>query len=565
MTDNRLNPGEPEFEPMLAEALQARWPTRHYGEARLQQVLAAVRTSGGAGPSPRRFAPVLRAAGAAAGLSLLLLALTWLLTPDQPSPAGESPAVIDVQLDAPDHLLVGGVRLDSADSEWDGYGEAVDLRGDLLVIGASEWNQLGAGSAYVYRLVEGAWQLEAHLVASDRERGQFTETRAHRFGDTVAIGENAEGGDVIAIGAPGDDDPVLGQNVGAVYIFERGESGWVETAKLIPDTSVETPAPVAMIGIDYGRLRPRDFGARLALSGNLLAVGGDPAGRIAIYQRGDGGWQPAGQFRLPSDPGRDLYLAGMSLHGDALALSVFYALPKPEFSTVWKGRAAVYVYENSGGGWFETLRYRPEGDADLLFFGGSTLGASVALGGDGLLAVGLPGFPDWSGVEENLGLFGSNPDVLPEFPVSPRGSGAVYLFERTENSWTQVAALTPAGSVPPPGPGTPRFDLPDLVFPGSLLSEHPEVSFFGATVDIDSDQLAVTSGFSNATYVFRKEPAGWQLVFSLKPANEKGEFWEDSAQVAALSGLNLVLGTPGEFGNSAYVFRLCDPADLDCR
>jgi hypothetical protein len=35
--------------------------------------------------------------------------------------------------------------------------------------------------------------------------------------------------------------------------------------------------------------------------------------------------------------------------------------------------------------------------------------------------------------------------------------------------------------------------------------------------------------------------------------------------VVAVSGLNLVLGTPGEFGNSAYVFRLCVEGEEGCR
>jgi hypothetical protein len=32
--------------------------------------------------------------------------------------------------------------------------------------------------------------------------------------------------------------------------------------------------------------------------------------------------------------------------------------------------------------------------------------------------------------------------------------------------------------------------------------------------------------------------------------------WEDFAQVVAINGDTLLLGTPGEFGNSAYVFNL---------
>ena len=95
-----------------------------------------------------------------------------------------------------------------------------------------------------------------------------------------------------------------------------------------------------------------------------------------------------------------------------------------------------------------------------------------------------------------------------------------------------------------------------FVFPGHLWSANPEISFFGATVDLDGDQLAVTGGFANATYIFERGGKGWVYRFSIKPINEKLELWEDFAQVVKIDGHTLLLGTPSEFGNSAYVFDL---------
>jgi hypothetical protein len=160
------------------------------------------------------------------------------------------------------------------------------------------------------------------------------------------------------------------------------------------------------------------------------------------------------------------------------------------------------------------------------------VGASVTLGGESgqvnLLAIGLPGFPDWSEVREHV-LFGTgNPDQAPAFPASNRQIGAVYLFERTRGGWQGQATLKPAGWENPPGPGSfPSFpthleegqenpdetgsgflsteDLSDFVLPGDLWSEKPEITFFGATVDLDGNQLAVTAGFANVTYVFENK------------------------------------------------------------
>jgi hypothetical protein len=200
----------------------------------------------------------------------------------------------------------------------------------------------------------------------------------------------------------------------------------------------------------------------------------------------------------------------------------------------------------------------------------------VALGGSAgqanLLAIGLPGFPDWSGVQDHIGLFGVSPED-PEIPESNHETGTVYIFERQEaGNWNEQAILKPAGWEDPPGPGTLFSGVPSttdgeqgvidkavfyasVVFPGDLISADPKISFFGTTVDLDGNRLAVTAGFANATYIFERQGQGWVYRYSLTPSPD-GELWEDYAQVVALSGDTLLLGTPGEFGNSAYVFDL---------
>lgn len=488
---------------------------------------------------------------------------------------------IEMEFDTTLQDVAGGVRLAPQESQWDGYGEAVAVRGEVLVIGASEWNQLGPGSAYVYRLVGETWQEQAQLFASDRDEGQF----AQRFGNAVALGEG-----MLAIGAPGNDDPEAGENSGAVYLFERQDGAWVETAKLIPDSPKEELEPVALKNMEYVRMRPRAYGALVALSGDTLAVGGSPEGLVYLYQRGGNGWQEQARVSIPASPGRDLYMGSMALYGDALALSAFYVLPRSEQDLFLQGNAVVYAFERSGEAWQESFNFKPEGQEDILFLAEVNIGASIALGGASgtasLLAVGLPGFPDWRDAQDNIGLFGANPGPL-DLPASNRQAGAVYLFERAEGSWIRRVTLKPAGWETPPGAGsfplnapthleneagnseeaspTATPDLRDsFVFPGHLFSANPEVSFFGATVDLDGDRLAVTGGYTNTTYVFEREGQDWSYRFSLRPSPD-GQLWEDYAQAVVISGRTLLLGTPGEFGNSAYVFDLCAPQMLDCK
>lgn len=103
-----------------------------------------------------------------------------------------------------------------------------------------------------------------------------------------------------------------------------------------------------------------------------------------------------------------------------------------------------------------------------------------------------------------------------------------------------------------------EVSVTDYVFPGHFYSEDPEVSFFGTTVDLEGSKLVVTVGYTNITYIIEQQDEDWMTRFKIKPLSPDGLLWEDFAQVAALSGDTLLLGTPGEFGEAAYVFDLPD-------
>ncbi len=98
---------------------------------------------------------------------------------------------------------------------------AVGISGDRIVLGAPEDDD-EAGSAYVFERDEsGNWLQAAKLVAADREA-------CDELGESAAIS-----GDRVAAGADDDNDDLLGEDSGSVYIFERDELGnWSEVAKL---------------------------------------------------------------------------------------------------------------------------------------------------------------------------------------------------------------------------------------------------------------------------------------------------------------------------------------------
>lgn len=499
--------------------------------------------------------------------------------------------------------IVDGVRLTAPVHTWDGYGEAVDVRGDVLVIGANDGNHYGPGSAYVYRFLGGAWQPEAQLTASDRNEGQG-------FGGSVALGEG-----IIAIGAPGNTYPKAKGYPSAVYVFEYDGQSWVEAAKLTPAPSDQDTDPEAADWLRE-RMRRNAFGAQVAVDGDTVAAGGDmTADSVYVFQRGEDGWHEQARLPIPGSPGRELYVGSLTLFGDSLAVSALYVTPESEQASFLTANVIIYVFERVGSTWEESFRFTPDGgQLDYLFPYELNVGASVALGGSSgqakRLAVGLPGFPDLSGVQgaQGVRLWGSRADI-PEIPESRREYGSVYIFERGENGgWSQQVTLLPAGWDNPPGPapaslfsssppvGTPLQTPPpptpgpgssspdslsatsevqgngdvaavmaSFVFPGDVYSENPEISFFGATVDLDENLLAVTAGYANATYVFEHQGQDWLYRFRIAPRPEKAGLWEDFAQVVTISGETVLLGTPGEFGDAAYVFDLCVQPSGICR
>ena len=470
---------------------------------------------------------------------------------------GES---IEFSLESPEVVLEGGFVLDSPDLVWDGYGEVVDVKGDVLVVGAAEWNHRGPGSAYVYRRSGQEWRQEARLMTSDPAEfealtGEFA---SQRLGTSVALGEG-----IVAVGAPGNTDALTDGYAGAVYLFEFNGESWGETAKL---TTEQPDKAEIKFGMDaFARFRPSLYGSLVALDGDTLAVGGDSGAQsVYVYQRNENGWQEQARLPIPGRHGKELYMTSMDLFGDTLAISTFYVLPfdAQKLDLMMIGNVVVYVFERTGETWKESFHFvSEEGEQDLLFLPEVNVGASVSLvGATGRaerMAVGLPGFPDWSQVKENDALLGANPENVPDFPGSNRQAGAVYLFERSEQGWKQTTILRPEGWQDPPGVGGQYNAFPVLAFPGYVYSEEPETSFFGATVDLDGEQVAVTAGFANGTYVFEHQGEEWFYRYRLYPDHSRETGSEDFAQVVSIDGCTLLLGTPGEFGGTAHVFDIC--------
>lgn len=391
----------------------------------------------------------------------------------------------------------------------DHFGASVDIEGDVLVAGAPNWGYpgKGAGAAYILRRSsQGEWRVEAELTASDRDDGfQYDQ----HFGEAVALN-----GTVLAIGAPGYDDPQIGDNSGAVYIFEHDGHAWVETARLTPSL----PTPGARIG------------SSIAVYGDILAASGSPlASSVSIFQREASGWRELSRVPVPATTDNELTYVLLDLYGDTLALStVTWQEPvenqeEQAFIQSLRREGIVTLYERDGDHWKQTFETAPQEASLYRMRPEGPFGLPISLGGEegeaSLLAVGKPGFTG-----------------------SGREQGSVLIYERGRRGWQPQAELQLASGEAVPG-GLPFF------------GSDPGAIFFGAFVDLEGDRLSVVSTFANTAYLFERQESGWIYRFRMTPGIEGSD--DFMRRTVALNSNNFLLGSPGDLGGgNVFVFNL---------
>ncbi len=283
-------------------------------------------------------------------------------------------------------------KLAPADAvEHDRFGNAVGIDGDTVVVGAHAHHELGrkAGSAYVFRYRRGAWRQEARLAVPG----------SLRFGHAVAVS-----GDRIVVGAPGD---LVGDlPAGAVYVFHRQGTSWRQEARLSARDA-----------------EARDlFGVAVAMSGDLVVAGasaddeqGSMTGAAYVFRREPregGSWRQEAKL-LAEDA------AALCEFGKAVAIDGETVVAGAEGVRDDAGKlaGAAYVFSGQGnGGWRQEAKLvaadrRPAdrfGNAVAVHLDTVTVGAHFA-------------------------------------DIAGEGSGAAYVFRRSQGRWRQEAKLAPTG------------------------------------------------------------------------------------------------------------------------
>lgn len=412
------------------------------------------------------------------------------------------------------------------------FGYSVAISGDTVVVGSpyEATNSVGqndeslhaSGAVYVFVRTGTSWSEQAYLKAPNPQAGAEFGMSVAIDGDTLVVGSYAED-----VSDPNNPSNVI-ENAGAAYIFTRNGTTWSQQAHLIASNPNDSD----------------NFGIRVAIDEDTLVVGAyledsngasqsdntlNAAGAAYVFTRSGTIWSQQAYLKASNLDSADRFGFRVAIYEDTIAVGAIAEASNgsspSDNSVAYAG--AVYIFTRTGTDWNEQA-YLKASNANA----GDWFGINMAIFED-TLVVGA-NYEDSNGSNQNDNSMSS--------------AGAVYIFTRTGNSWTQQTYLK---------------------------SPKPESSQeFGEAIALDGDTLVVGShgesvdGFPGKTspvvYVFVHDGNTFQHQMNIKPANPEAGGWFGEA--VGISGNTAVIGAPNDgdvplyAAGAAYIFVPAPPA-----
>lgn len=284
-----------------------------------------------------------------------------------------------------DGAWVEQVRIAGAEGN-SGFGEAVAISGDTIVVGA--WKHGSNGAAFVFVRSGDEWIEQAKLEPANP-------TPAEEFGRSVEIE-----GDSIIVGSLRVTFPDA-LTSGAAYVFARTGDTWAMQGFLTP------PNPVAQ----------QQTGKSVAISGDTAVVGNPSddafesnSGAAYVFHRSGGVWTFAQKLKAPDLQRQDYFGDAVAIEGDVLLVGAArddQACPEE----IHCNSGSVYVYKRVGSVWeFDQLVTSANSET------GNFFGYSFGLKGD-VMVVGAH--------------------------HAAATHGRAYVFRKIDGVWTELMELYP--------------------------------------------------------------------------------------------------------------------------
>ncbi|MDX2175568.1 MAG: hypothetical protein SF028_03755 [Candidatus Sumerlaeia bacterium] len=379
-----------------------------------------------------------------------------------------------------------------------------------LVVGAPFYQGAGTlGAVSWFRFEDNSLDQGTPLTISEAAGGDL-------FGSVAAIS-----GDTAMVGVPEDQEAGV-QKSGSVRVFRRDGSIWEYSQALLP-----TP------GFDSAY-----FGRSVAINDDVAVVGQyyfggyEGGGAATVFERKGGAWIATQTLLSPNAPSDDGFGRVVSISGDLIAVSA------SSDDDVIRDSGAVHLFRRTVDGWIHEAKLKAE---EPFLFG--AFGSAVSVHGNRVIVGDRKG--DYSSV-----------------------SSAAYIFEYTQNGWSQAAELNPSnrfgsavslsGDVAAVGmTGNPNY-LNRLYIYRRLAGEWvegPHITFpnsgggFANRFAVHGDVVVATSREDGRTVLrfFQLKGGAWELVRSIADPvpGDSSSF----GSALAMEGNRIMIGAP----------RLSDP------
>ncbi len=446
----------------------------------------------------------------------------------------------------------------SADDRF-GHSIALSANGQVMAIGVpnEDDSQEDSGAVYVYVLYQGKyWTPQMFLKASNPGEGDaFGRSLAlSADGRTLAVGAEEEDSNATnATGSEGDQSDNSASDSGAVYVFKQGINTWTQEAYIKASNTGAGDR----------------FGASLSLSadGTFLAVGapredssasGIPSisddqmnddavdsGAVYLFKSLGYGvypWFQQAYIKASNTGAGDLFGNSLALSADGLSLAVGAVWEDSDATGIngnqtdyFRGvnSGAVYMFTQSEDTWSQQAYIKASNSG-----GQDRFGESVALSSEGdVLAVGAIG--EASNATGINGDQGDNAEL---------NSGAVYVFSRNADSWSQQAYIKASNSEDGDKFGSRlALSADGSALAVSALGEDSSATGMGGN---PSDNAMLSSG---AVYLFSHSADNWtQQAYVKAPNTDEGDRFGASVALSE-DGSFLAVGAITEDSNATRI------------
>ena len=373
------------------------------------------------------------------------------------------------------------------------------------------------------------------------------------FGMAVALSAD---GTVMAVGAPTERSAATGVNgnqaddsayeAGAVYVFIRSGSTWVQQAYIkASNTEAGDQFGASLDLSDDGNMlavgAPWEDSSATGVNGNAADNSSLQSGAAYVFVRVGSTWIQQAYFKAsntaPTTTIGGFFGNAVALSGDASTLAVASrseasnatGINGNQADTSMPASGAVYVFRRSGSNWSQQAYIKASNTDEL-----DSFGESLGISGNGnTLVVGAP--IERSGA---VGINGNQNDN------SAGLVGAVYVFVRASGVWAQQSYIKPSNTyINGNQMGFGRSV--GLSADGNTLAVGAPAESSSATL-VGGDQFDTGMFTAGAAYLFARAGNQWSQSAYVKASNtEAGDFF---GHILALSGdgSSLVVGSVPE-------------------